>query len=69
MLDDQLTRKYRKVQRAYILLDSPFDICIIEYKWSSTNPDWIMEKMIWNAYGDTVVRNNLREGKYLLSII
>lgn len=59
----------KKVCRVYVLLDKPFDMSIIDYKWSNTEPEWVFEKMVWNTYEETTVRNNLRDGKYLLVIL
>ena len=59
----------KKVNRAYISLDKPFNMCIIEYNWSTTEPEWVMEKMVWNTWNDTQIGNSLRDGKYVLGII
>lgn len=59
----------KKVSRVYILLDKPFDMSIMEHEWSTTKCGWIMEKMIWNTWEETIVRNSLRDGKYMLGII
>lgn len=68
MLDELLTNKTTKISRLYILLDKPFNMCIIDYNWSNTEPEFIVEKMVWNTYEETTLRNNLRDGKYLLGI-
>ena len=68
MLDAQVINKTKKINRRYILLDKPFDMCIIDYNWSNTEPEWIVEKMVWNTHEETSLRNNLRDGKYLIGI-
>ena len=59
----------KKVCRVYLVLDKPFNMSIMEYKWSSTEPEWVIEKMIWNTYGETTLKNSLRDGKYTVTIL
>lgn len=56
------------INRVYISLDKPFNVCIINYNWSSTKLDWVLEKAIWNTGNETIVSNSLRDGKYNLVV-
>lgn len=68
MLENDLIKIDKRIHRVYILLDKPFNMNILDYKWSSAEPEWIIEKMVWNIYGETMLRNNLRDGKYLIGV-
>lgn len=74
MQEKQLSRNNngvnrKNMDRVYILLDKPFNMCIIDYKWSSTDPEWILEKMVWNTWDETLLQSHLRDGKYYLALI
>lgn len=59
----------KKVSRLYLTLDKPFNMCIIDYKWSNTEMGWVVDKMIWNDLSNTYFKNTLRDGKFLLGIL
>lgn len=63
-----MLEKHPIVNRVYLTLDKPFNMSIMDYKWSSTKLPWVLEKVIWNSYSSTSLRNSLREGKYLLGV-
>ena len=60
--------KHPSVNRIYILLDKPFNKCIIDYKWSTTSVPWLFEKLVWNTWNETMIGNSLRDGKYELAL-
>lgn len=63
-----MLEKHPIVNRVYLTLDKPFNMSIMDYKWSSTKLPWVLEKVIWNSYSSTSLRNSLRDGKYLLGV-
>lgn len=63
-----MQEKHPIVNRVYLVLDKPFKMSIIDYKWSSTQLPWVVEKMMWTTYNSTIISNSLRDGKYLLGV-
>lgn len=67
--DPQLIRINKNICRIYVILDKLNNTYIISYNWSSTDPEWVMEKMVWNTYENTYLENTLRDGKYILGLL
>ena len=50
------------------MLDIPEKPCIVDYKWSSTRMEWILEKVVWNDFNSTLFRPALEDGKYYIGV-